>query len=249
MLLENKVAVIYGAGGSIGGAVTRAFAREGARVFLAGRTQASLDEVANDIHSQGDAADTAIVDALDEGAVDKFVDRLVKQAGQIDISFNLISVGDVQVPLLEISVEDFLQPIMNAMRTQFLTTRAAARHMIKRGSGVILQFGGGGPQTQPGLGGFKIALDAMEGLRRQWAVELGPHGIRVLTLKTGGIPESIPEDAPERDEIINNLLPRTLLNRAASLEDVGNVAAFAASDQARTITSTEINISCGAIVD
>ena len=249
MLLENRVAVIYGAGGSIGGAVARAFAREGARVFLAGRTQASLDKVANEIRLSGGAADTAVLDALDEQTVETYVDAVVKQAGQMDISFNLISYGDVQMPLLELSLEDFMQPIVNAMRTHFLTTRAAVRHMVKRGSGVILQFGGGGPQTQPSLGGFKIAIDAMEGLRRQWAVELGPHGIRVLTLKTGGIPESIPEDAPERDEIINNLLPRTLLNRAASLEDVGNVATFAASDQACTITSTEINISCGAIVD
>ena len=134
------------------------------------------------------------------------------------------------------------------MRAQFLTTKAAAPHMAKNGSGVILHFGGGGPQTQPGLGGFKIALDALEGLRRQWAVELGPHGIRVLTLKTGGIPETIP-DPKEREYIVADLLPETLLKRAATLADVGDVAAFVASDQARTITSTEVNISCGAIVD
>ena len=249
MLLENKVAVIYGAGGSIGGAVARAFAREGAKVFLAGRTLTSLEIVADQIRSTGGAVDTAVVDALDDQAVDQFMDGVIKQAGQVDISFNLISIGDVQKPLLELSVEDFMQPIMNAMRTQFLTTRAAARNMIERKAGVILHFGGGGPQTQPGLGGFKIALDAMEGLRRQWAVELGPYGIRVVTLKTGGIPESIPEGFPGRDEIINNLLPSTLLNRTATLADVGNVAAFVASDQARTMTSTEINISCGAIVD
>ena len=249
MLLENKVAVIYGAGGSIGGAVARAFAREGARVFLAGRTQASLEKVADQIRSTGGAVDTTVIDALDDQAVDQFMDGVIKQAGQVDISFNLISIGDVQKPLLELSAEDFMQPIMNAMRTQFLTTRAAARNMIERKAGVILHFGGGGPQTQPGLGGFKIALDAMEGLRRQWAVELGLYGIRVVTLKTGGIPESIPEGFPGRDEIINNLLPSTLPNRTATLADVGNVAAFVASDQARTITSTEINISCGAIVD
>jgi NAD(P)-dependent dehydrogenase (short-subunit alcohol dehydrogenase family) len=248
MLLENKVAVIYGAGGSIGGAVARAFAREGAMVFLAGRTQAKLDKVADEIHSNGGSAQTAVVDALQEQAVDQFVDEVVKQAGHIDISFNVIGYGDVQKPLLKLSVEDFLQPIMNAMRAQFLTTRAAARHMVSQGSGVILHFGGGGPQTQSGLGGFKIALDAMEGLRRQWAVELGPHGIRVLTLKTGGIPETIP-DPREREHIVDNLLPATLLNRTATLADVGAVAAFAASDQARTITSTEVNISCGAIVD
>jgi NAD(P)-dependent dehydrogenase (short-subunit alcohol dehydrogenase family) len=248
MLLENKVAVIYGAGGAIGGAVARAFVREGAMLFLAGRTQAKLEEVAVEVRSSGGIAETKAIDALDEHAVDHYVDEVVEHAGRIDISFNVIGYGDVQEPLLEISVDDFLQPILNAMRAQFLTTRAAARHMVKSGSGVILHFGGGGPQTQPGLGGFKIALDAIEGLRRQWAVELGPHGIRVLTLKTGGIPETIP-DAKEREYIIDNLLPATLLNKTATLADIGNVAAFVASDQARTITSTEINISCGAIVD
>ena len=249
MLLENKIAVIYGAGGSIGGAVARACAREGAKVFLAGRTKAKLDKVAEEIRSNGGSVETKALDALDEQAVDQYVDEVVKLAERLDISFNVIGYGDVQEPLLEIPVEDFLQPITNAMRTQFLTTRAAARYMIHRGSGVILHFGGGGPQTQPGLGGFKVALDAIEGLRRQWAVELGSYGIRVVTLKTGGIPETIPDTDPERDNIINNLLPATLLKRAATLADVGNVAAFVASDQARTITSTEINISCGAIVD
>lgn len=249
MLLTNKIAVVYGGGGAIGGAVARAFAREGARVFLAGRTQAKLDKVANEIRRAGGSAETAVVDALDQRAVDEFVDAVVEQAGSLDISFNVIGYRDVQQPLAEISVEDFLQPIMTATRTQFLTTRAAARHMVRQGSGVILHFGGGGPQTLPGLGGFKVALDAVESLRRQWAVELGPHGIRVVTLKTGGVPESIPDDFAGKDEIAAGLEQATLLKRTATLADVGNVAAFVASDQARTITATEVNISCGAIVD
>src|SRR5713226_175203 len=103
MSLENKVAVIYGAGGPIGGAVARAFAREGARVFLAGRTKAKLDKVADEIRSKGGVADTAVGDALDEQMVDEYVDAVVEQAGFIDISFNLISYGDVQEPLTVIS--------------------------------------------------------------------------------------------------------------------------------------------------
>ena len=249
MMLENKVAVVYGAGGAIGGAAARGFARAGATVYLSGRTQSTLDAVADEIRANGGTAFTAALDALDERAVDAYVDGVAEQAGQIDVSFNLIALGDVQEPLTEIAVDDFLRPIETAMRTQFLTTRAAARHMVKRGSGVILVFGGGGPDTMAGLGGFKVALDAIDGLRRQWACELGEHGIRVVTIKTGGISESIPEDLPERDEIIQNLLPPTLLKRTATLADVGNVAAFIASDLAKTITSTEINISCGAIVD
>ena len=249
MLLEGKVAVIYGGGGAIGGAVARVFAREGARVYLAGRTTSKLDRVAGDIRSKGGVADAAVVDATDEKAVTDFVNGVVKQAGHIDISFNLISYGEVQKPLVALSVDDFLRPITTAMRTHFLTTRAVAPHMMTRGSGVILAFGGSGPQTQPGMGGFKIALDALEGLRRQWAIELGPHGIRVVTLKTGGVPESMPDDTPGRDEIIASIENATLLKRAASLDDVGRVAAFIASDQARTITAADINISSGGIMD
>lgn len=249
MLLENKVAVIYGAGGPIGGAVAHAYAREGARVFLSGRTKEKLDKLADEIRSNGGRADTAVVDALDERAVDEYVDAVVEQAGGVDISFNVIGYGDVQKPLMEISVEDFTRPITTAMRTQFLTTRAAARHMVPRGTGVILHFGGSGPQTLPGLGGFKVALDSIEGLRRQWACELGQNGIRVVTLKTGGIPESLGEFFAGRDEILDAIVESTLLKRPATLSDVGNVAAFLASDHARTITATEINISCGALMD
>jgi NAD(P)-dependent dehydrogenase (short-subunit alcohol dehydrogenase family) len=248
MLLENKVAVIYGGGGAIGGAVARAFAREGARVYLSGRTAAALDTVAQDIRASGGSAETAVVDALDEAAINSFVDKVAAKTGSVDISFNAIGVGDVQKPLMELSVDEFLQPIVNAMRTQFLTGKAAARYMIERG-GVIVQFGGGGPQTVPGIGGFKIALDAMEGLRRQWSIELGKHGIRVVTIKTGGIPESISGDDALRAAIEKGTVDATQLGRAATLADVGYVAAFVASDQARTLTSTDVNISCGAIVD
>ncbi|HEY8475155.1 MAG TPA: SDR family oxidoreductase [Natronosporangium sp.] len=248
-MLDGKVAVVYGAGGPIGGAMARAFGREGARVFLAGRTRTRLDAVAEEIRGAGGRAEPVVVDALDEAAVGACVDGVVERAGRIDISANVIGLGDVQQPLLEISLADFLQPITNAMRTQFLTTRAAARHMRRQRAGVVIAFGGDGPQTLPGLGGFKVALDAMEGLRRQWACELGEYGIRVVTLRSGGVPETLPAGFPGREEIIASLVEPTLLRRAATLADVGNVAAFVASDLAASITSTEINISCGAIVD
>src|SRR5918995_5471714 len=125
MLLGGKNAVIYGAGGSIGGAVARAFAREGATVFLAGRTLESLEEVAEEIRSAGGVAETAHVDALDEQAVDGHVDAVAEKAGGVDISFNLISYGDVQgTPLVEMTTEDFERPVMSGVRTQFLSSRA-----------------------------------------------------------------------------------------------------------------------------
>jgi 3-oxoacyl-[acyl-carrier protein] reductase len=251
MLLDGKNAVIYGGGGAIGGAVARAFAREGARVFLAGRTRTKLDAVAEDIRAAGGAADTAELDALDEAAVDRHADAVAADAGSLDISFNLISLGDVQgTPLAEMSLADFERPIVTAVRTTFLTTRAAARHMIRQRSGVILQFGGEGePLRDYYLGGFQIALHAVEALRRQLSAELGPYGVRLVTMRTGGVPETIPDGFEGGEELVDSLVKATLLGRAATLEDVGNVAAFVASDRARTMTAATVNVSAGAIID
>jgi NAD(P)-dependent dehydrogenase (short-subunit alcohol dehydrogenase family) len=249
MLLGDKTAVIYGGGGAIGGAVARALAREGAAVFLAGRTLERLEQVAKKIRSAGGVAETAQVDALDERIVDEHADAVAATAGAIDISFNLISHGDVQgTPLVDMALEDFERPVLTALRTTFLTSRAAARHMIRQGSGVILMFGGYG-DPMPDLGGLQVAFQALEALRRNLACELGPHGIRVVTLQTGGIPESIPEGIDGREAITEAIERKTMLKRVATLEDVGNVAAFAASDLARTMTSTSLNITCGAEVD
>jgi len=254
VLLEGKNAVIYGAGGSIGGAVARAFAREGAKVFLAGRTLATLEEIGAAIRVAGGAVETAQVDALDEQAVDRHADAVAAQAGGIDISFNLITHPRTHgIPLAEMAVDDFMAPVETAARTTFLTARAAARHMIPRRSGVILAFGGPGDRSGPmrdyHLGGTQVAFDAIETMRRQLAVELGPHGIRVVTLASGGVPESLPEGFAGRQAIVEMIEGQTLLGRAATLEDVGNAAAFAASDWARSMTAAIVNISCGALID
>jgi NAD(P)-dependent dehydrogenase (short-subunit alcohol dehydrogenase family) len=250
MLLENKNAVIYGGGGSIGRAAARAFAAEGARVFLAGRTRATLEAVAEEIRAAGGRAETAEVDALDEKAVDEHADAVAAEAGGIDISFNLITHPSRHgTPMVEMEVEDYLASVTTAVRTTFLTARAAARHMISKGSGVILVFGGtGDPMRDYYIGGTQVAFEAMESMRRQLSAELGRHGVRVVTLRTGGVPESIP-DFDGRDEIVDGIVGETMLGRAATLEDVGNAAAFAASDRARTMTAATVNVSCGALVD
>jgi 3-oxoacyl-[acyl-carrier protein] reductase len=183
---------------------------------------------------------------------------VAERAGGIDVSFNLISYGDIQgTPLAEMAPEAFERPVVNAVRTQFLTSRAAARHMISQGSGVILTLGGAGGRDpirdymsggfQVYLGGFQVALGAIDVLRRQLAVELGPHGIRVVTLESGGVPETTREDW--REAITQSFVETSMLKRAETLEDVGNVAAFAASDLARTMTATAINVTCGRVAD
>jgi NAD(P)-dependent dehydrogenase (short-subunit alcohol dehydrogenase family) len=251
VLLDGKTAVVYGAAGSVGGAVARAFAGEGARVFLAGRTRETLDEVAEEIRAGGGSASTAVVDALDAKAVDEHADAVAAEAGGLDISLNAIThPSEHGKPIAEMELEDFTNEVLVAVSSTFLTARAAARHMIPRKSGVILIFGGTGPPLRNYyIGGTQVALGAIDLMRRQLAAELGPHGIRAVTLRTGGIPDSIPETSAARAEIENMIVSDTMLGRAATLEDVGNVAAFVASDRARTMTAATANISCGALVD
>jgi 3-oxoacyl-[acyl-carrier protein] reductase len=184
MLLENKNAVIYGAGGAVGSAVARAFTREGAKVFLTGRTLPKVEAVAQEISATGGIADAVQVDALDEQAIEKHIGKVVEKAGSIDILFNAIGMQDVQgLPLVEMPLEDFARPIMIATRTQFLTARTVARHMIQQGSGVILTITAGPSRRAfANLGGFDVACAAIESLWRSFAAELGPYGIRLVVI-------------------------------------------------------------------
>ncbi len=258
LLLERKNAVIYGGAGSVGAAVARAFAREGARVFLAGRTRATLDQVAEELSSSGGSVETAEVDALDQRAVDEHADAVAERAGGIDVSFNAISHGDVHgVPLLELSLEDFARPITVAVRSQFLTTRAAARHMTRQGSGVIMAITATTARPAlPEIGGTGVTFDAIESQCRQWARELGPHGVRVVWLQTTGLPEALadgvypaygtgPADGMTRAELIAWMRRSTQLDRLTSLAELGDAAAFLASDHAAAMTATGVNLTCG----
>ena len=258
MLLEGKNAVVYGGAGSVGRVVAGAFAREGAKVFLAGRTLATLEEVVREIAEEGGAAEAAQVDALDEPAVDGHADAVAAAAGGIDVSFNAIGHGDVHgAPLLEMPFEDFARPITTAMRAQFLTTRAAARHMTRQGSGVIMAITATTARLAiPEVGGTAVTFDAIESLCRQWACELGRYGVRVLWLQTTGLPEAVTDevlpgygtgtgDTMTREELFAWLRRSTMLDRLTSLAEVGKMAAFMASDQAGTVTAAAANLTCG----
>lgn len=152
-LLEGRNVIVYGGGGGIGGAVARTFARDGAQVFLAGRTREAIAAVAKDIEAAGGTAHVAVVDALEEAAVDAHVDDVVARAGSVDVSFNLISRGDLQgTPLVEMTTDDMLRAPITGLRSNFLTARAAARRMIAQRSGVILHLNSAsGDALMPGM--------------------------------------------------------------------------------------------------
>jgi 3-oxoacyl-[acyl-carrier protein] reductase len=238
MLLEDKVAIVHGAAGAIGSAVARAYVREGAQVHLTGRTRATLERVAQGIREDGGSAHVAQLDALDQAAVEQHADAVVAAAGAIDICFNATSNEDVQgTPLVDMPFEDFLRPVTKSVSAHFHLATAAARHMASRRSGVILVMAGG-REAIPNLGGAHVAWAALAGLSRQLASELAPHHVRVLWLLSPGSPDSDDDDAGS--------LP---LPRRPSYDDVANIAVFAASDWAGSMTATEINFTAGAVID
>jgi NAD(P)-dependent dehydrogenase (short-subunit alcohol dehydrogenase family) len=264
MILKNKNAVIYGAGGAIGSAVARAFAREGAKVFLTGHSHDSLEIVAEAITKEGGQVEVDIVDARSEHDVNKHFRRMLEKVDKIDISFNAIGTpqtGVQGIPLLKLSPEAFSFPINLYANSHFITAKAAGEHMAENGSGVIITLTATpSRKAAPLVGGMSGAWSVIEALTRSLAVELGAYGVRVVCLRPDGIPETdtITEvfglhaqayGIPSNKEFQSMAESMTLLKRLPNLAEVANTAAFIASDRASAITGTVINLSCGSIVD
>jgi NAD(P)-dependent dehydrogenase (short-subunit alcohol dehydrogenase family) len=263
MLLTDKVAVIYGAGGAIGGAVAGAFAREGAKLFLTGRRLAPVEDLAKEIVAAGGSAEAAAVDALDEQAVDSHLQSVTDRAGHLDISFNAVGIPDAEilgVPLVELEVERFSLPITAYTRSYFLTARLAARRMLANRSGVIMTVTSIPSRTgTPLQGGYPPAQAAKEALTRDLSAELAPQGIRVVGLRPNGIPEtdSLQEAFEVRAEALGvtweqwqeSLAARSHTRRLSTLAELANLAVFMASDQASGMTGTTVNLTMGSLDD
>jgi 3-oxoacyl-[acyl-carrier protein] reductase len=257
-MLDDKTAVIYGAGGAIGGAVARAFAGAGARVYLAGRTRARLEAVAGDI---GDAAEVAELDALDERAVAEHADAVAADAGAIDVALNAVSFPYVSGPLAELALEEVMHPIDSYLRTNLITAKAVARHMTARRSGTILTLSTVGARfARPGNIGYGTTCAAIEQMTRRLAVELGPSGVRVVCLRPHAIADA-PAGGSYTGEVFAPLAAaagvsveqmlaqwgkdQTLLGRLPTLAQVADTAVFLASDRAAAITGAVADLSCG----
>jgi NAD(P)-dependent dehydrogenase (short-subunit alcohol dehydrogenase family) len=263
MMVKDKVAVIYGAGGAVGGAIAHAFAREGATLFLTGRSMEPVEGVAKEIVAAGGSAEAAEVDALDEQAVDEHLQSVVDTAGCIDISFNAIGIPSTRligVPLVEMDVERYVLPITTFTTSYFLTARLAARRMVANRSGVIMTVTTLQSRTgYPTAGGFGPAMAAKEALTRQLSAELAAHGIRVVGLRPQGIPETDAlKEAYEPRAKLSGMTyeqfkelaaSKTHTRRLSTLQELGNTAAFLASDNASGMTGTIANLSMGTLDD
>jgi 3-oxoacyl-[acyl-carrier protein] reductase len=260
-LLDDKTAVIYGGGGAIGGAVARAFAREGAAVHLAGRHIGPVETVAAEIRANGGRAEATALDVLDQAAVEQFVAHVAEQGGAVDVSFCAIGLGDAQgTRLVEMRHEQFALPIMTAMQSQFITATAAARYMTARGSGVILAITAQvARKPYPEIGGFGVACAAIEAFCRQLAAEVGPRGVRVVCLRSSGSPDAPGVDAAWTKLADNAGVSRaawearmadaTLLKRMPRLAEAANAAVLMGSDRASAMTAAIANVTCGELTD
>lgn len=262
--LQDKYAVVFGAGGCIGAAVAREFAAEGAEVFLAGRNLDSVELVAKQIIEDGGRAHAAQVDALDDAAVDAYNESVVSQAGRLDIEFNAVgprvhAYGNGK-PATELLVEEFMTAVDTVVRTQFITARAAARQMVVQGSGVIIFLTGSPARPHiPGTTGIGAAFGAVENVMRTMALELGPAGVRSVCVRTAANPDTrtMRETAdvlagPMRltsDQVLDGLAQGTMLKASPTTSDTAKAAAFVASDRAHMITGTVLNASAGAVTD
>ncbi|MEU7003360.1 SDR family oxidoreductase [Nonomuraea sp. NPDC046570] len=269
MLLENKTAIVYGAAGGIGAGVARTFAREGARVFLAGRTLKKLEAVADGITAAGGRAEVAEVDVLDERAVAEHLAAVVAEAGGVDVTFNAVSHGDegaggyVQgVPMVDLPAQTFAGPVTTAVLTNFITAQAAARQMVRQGSGVILTLANAGGRSGPPLmGSTGVAAAAIESFVRYLATEVGPHGVRVLGVRIAGVPDSWGVQEMHTDVfdsehggmdmsgILQTMADATMLKKTTTLAQVADLAAFLASDRNGGMTATLVNLTGGMVAD
>lgn len=248
MQLEGKVAIVYGAAGPMGSAVARAFAAEGGRLFLAGRTGSKVQAVADAIDTVGPRAGVAEIDVDVRDAVERHADEVLATAGRIDISFNAAGMNAVQnIPLVDMSVDDFMQPITDAARRHFVTATAAARRMTPLGSGAIVMLtSSAAKEWRHQMGGFSVACASIEVLNRTLAGELKGTGVRVACIRANFTPETV-TDLPEG--ATDGLLADTLIPRLPRLTEIGAAAVFLASDAAGATTGSVLDLTCGAIVN
>ena len=263
MLLANKVAVIYGAGGHVGRTLARAFAREGASVFVTGRRRDPIVGLAKEIAAEGGVAEPAHVDALDEEQIERHLTGVVEKAGRIDVSVNaagIQQVGIQGIPLASLPVESFMLPIATYLRSHFLTARAAVRRMVEQKSGVILLHT---PEPArmgaPLVGGMGPMWAALEALTRSLSAEVAARGVRVAALRSTGLPETGTIDVVfglhakaigiEPKQFLAMVESRSHRQRSTTLAELADAAVFLASDRAAALTGTTVNLTGGIVVD
>jgi len=261
--LKNKVAVVFAASGAIAGAVAKSFAEYGAKVYVSGRDFETVKALADSIKKTGGKAEAAQVDAMNEAEIDQYLNKIVAKNGKLDIVFNGIGVrpsqSDYGTYSTQISFEQFMKPIQTHVGSQFLTSRIAARYMMQTQShGTILMLTASLSRLKlPFMAGVTAACTGIEGLTRVFAAEFGQAGIKVICLnptslnETRTIQETNAASAKSmgiQAEALQQMLgSQYLLKKSPTLHDVGETAAFLASDAGAVFNSHIMDVDFGSM--
>src|SRR5215470_9908337 len=236
--LQGKAAIITGGEGSIGMATARAFADEGASVFLAGISEPDLKAGAAEL---GDRAAWAVTDVTDSAQVKAAVDAAVGQFGRLDVVIANAGIAGAIAPIADYPEDDFDHVIAVHVRGAFLLCKHAVPH-LSAGASVIITSSVVGITAAPGIAGYSTAKHAQVGLMRTMAAELAPRGIRVNTIHPGPVDNAFQAhvevtatgaDAAAAQAIFNGMIP---LARHARPEEIARSMLYLASDDSSFMT-------------
>lgn len=254
MLLEGRTVAVFAATGAIGSAVARRMSVEGARLFVSGRHRGPLAALAEELR-----APFEVVDAMDQRAVERHLERVVAANGALDATFNAIGPRPDELgyglPAVDLDLDALLQTVAIVTGSQFLVARAAARHMVRKGRGAIVTLSASlSGRAAPFMAGLTAACAATEGLTRSLAAEMGPHGVRVNCVRAGGMLETrtmretfaaiarTTGGSPDPPPVTN------LLGRSVTPEETAQMVAVLASDMSSGMTGQVVDVSAGAVV-
>jgi NAD(P)-dependent dehydrogenase (short-subunit alcohol dehydrogenase family) len=259
--LKDKVAVVFAASGEIAGAVARSFSEHGAKVYVTARNFDSVKVLAEALNASGGRAEPAKVDALNEEEIDNFLKQVIADNGKLDVVFNGIGLSYAEMggrpPTTLATFEHFMTPMQKICGSQFLTSRVAAKHMMQAQSeGTILLLTASLSRSKiPHLAGITAASAAIEGLTRVMAAEWGGNGIKVMCICanaimetkriSGGIDDTAKQYGVPRAQVVAQYNAFDILKTSPTLKQVGDTAAFLASDTGVAFNSHIVDVDCG----
>ncbi|MFH8796435.1 SDR family NAD(P)-dependent oxidoreductase [Streptomyces sp. NPDC017941] len=247
-LLDGKVALITGAGRGIGAAAARLFAREGARVLLAARTEEQLQRVRDAVRADGGTADHVVCDLADADSVRGAVDRAVELYGRLDVAFNNGATGQPPGPMDQLSEADFDRVCAVNLKGPWLAMNAevaAIRRTAGRGA-LVNTSSVGSLLANPALPAYGATKRAVNSLTASAAATYGPEGIRVNAVAPGTtLTEMLRAWDDESPGTIDRLNAQTPLGRAADPEEIAQAAAWLLSDRSSYVTGTVLRVDGG----